>query len=232
MEIMLYDGKGPPVAYMDAHLTALAELSVPHGQRGQELFNACNADLFPCDLLALSVLERSLNLLKGFQLLLLHGGYTTGVGLLRMQLDNVLRFHGVVTSADPHWIANEIIKGVPLRSLKDRTGKKMTDARLVELLAAGNPWVNRVYELSCSYIHLSDQHVQHFLLRSKKECKGKRSFAIGDEDEHVEPEHKTQLIDAFSVATRGVLKLIGQWAATRHIHGTNDKLKARFPSAV
>ena len=217
---------------MDAHLTVLAELSDPHGERGQELFNACNAELFPCDALAFAVLERSLNLLKGFQLLLLHGGYTTGVGLLRMQLDNVLRFHGVVTSADPHWIANEIINGVQLRSLNDRTGKKMTDARLVELLAAANPWVNHVYALACSYIHLSDQHVKHFLLRSKKDCEGKRGFAIGDEDEHVEPDHKTQLINAFAVATRGVLELIGQWAAARHIHGTNDQLNARFPSAV
>jgi hypothetical protein len=217
---------------MDAHLTALAELSDPHGERGQELFNACNAELFPCDALAFAVLERSLNLLKGFRLLLLHGGYTTGVGLLRMQLDNVLRFHGVVTSADPHGIANEIINGVQLRTLKDRTGEKMTDARLVELLAARNPWVNHVYALACSYIHLSDQHIQHFLLRSKKDCEGKRGFAIGDEDEHVESDHKTQLINAFAVATRGVLELVGQWAAARHIHGTNDQLNARFPSAI
>ena len=217
---------------MDAHLTALTELSDPHGERGQELFNACNAELFPCDALAFAVLERSLNLLKGFNLLLSHGGYTTGVGLLRMQLDNVLRFHGVVTSADPHGIANKIFHGAQLRTLKDRDGKKMTDARLVELLAARNPWVNHVYTLACSYIHLSDQHLQHFLLRSKKNCEGKRDFAIGDEDEHVEPEHKSQLINAFAVVTRGVLELIAQWAVARHTHGTNEQLKVRFASAV
>lgn len=217
---------------MDGHLTALAELSDPHGERGQELFNACNAELFPCDALAFAVLERSLNLLKGFNLLLSQGGYTTGVGLLRMQLDNVLRFHGVVTSTDPHGIATEIFHGVQLRTLKDRAGKKMTDARLVELLSARNPWVNHVYTLACSYIHLSDQHLQHFLLRSKKDCEGKREFAIGDEDEHVEPEHKSQLIHAFSVVTRGVLELIGQWATARHTHGTNEQLKARFSNAL
>lgn len=211
---------------------ALADLSDPHGERGQKLFTACNGELFPCDALAFAVLERSLNLLKGFILLLSHGGYTTGVGLLRMQLDNVLRFHGVVTSADSHGIANEIFHGTQLRTLKDRAGKKMTDARLVELLAARNPWVNHVYTLACSYIHLSDQHFQHFLLRSKKNCEGKRDFAIGDEDEHIEPEHRSQLLNAFAVVTRGVLELVDQWTTVRHTHGTNEQLKARFPSAI
>lgn len=108
----------------------------------------------------------------------------------------------------------------------------MTDARLVELLAARNPWVNHVYTLACSYIHLSDQHFQHFLLRSKKNCEGKRDFAIGDEDEHIEPEHRSQLLNAFAVVTRGVLELVDQWTTVRHTHGTNEQLKARFPSAI
>ena len=217
---------------MDAQLKALAELSDPHGASGKELFNACDAELFPCDALAFAVLERSLNLLKGFSLLLSHGGYTTGVGLLRMQLDNVLRFHGVVTSDDPHGIANEILQGAQLRKLKDSAGKKMTDARLVELLAAKNPWVNHVYNLACSYVHLSDQHFHHFLLRSKMNCEGTRDFSIGDEDEHVEPEHKSQLVNAFAVVTRGILELITQWISVRHKHGTNEQLNARFSSAV
>lgn len=109
---------------MDTHLTALVELSDTHGERGRKLFTACSAELFPCDALAFAVLERSLNLLKGFTLLLSHSGYTAVVGLLRMQLDNVIRLHAVVTSADPHGIANEIFHGVQLRTLKDRAGKK------------------------------------------------------------------------------------------------------------
>lgn len=217
---------------MDTYLSALKELPNQHGKQGQELFNACNAELFPCDALAFSVLERSLNLLQGFNLLLSHGGYTTGVGLLRMQLDNVLRFHGVVMSANPHDVANKIFHGVQLRTIKDRAGKRMTDARLVELLAIRNPWVNHIYDIACSYIHLSDQHIQQFLLRSMRDGEGMRNFSIGDEDENVEPEHKSQLINAFAVVTRGVLELVGQWASTRHKHGTIEQLKMRFTSAI
>lgn len=217
---------------MKTELQSLLGLSDPHGERGKELFNACSGELFPCDALGFAVLERSLNLLKGFHLLLSNGGYTPGVGLLRMQLDNVLRFHGIVKSADPHAVANSIFHGVSLRTLKDRSGKKMTDARLVELLSSENPWVDHVYNLACSYIHLSDQHIHHFLLRSKKGDAGVRDINIGDEDAHVEHQHKVQLIKAFTVVTRGVLELIRQWSVNRHQHGTNEQLKSQFAEAI
>jgi hypothetical protein len=217
---------------MNTELQSLLDLSAPHGERGQELFNACGGELFPCDGLAFAVLERSLNLLKGFHLLLSNGGYTLGVGLLRMQLDNVLRFHGVVKSADPHAIANSIFHGESLRTLKDRSGKKMTDARLVELLSLENPWVDHVYTLACSYIHLSDQHMHHFLLRSKKNDAGVRDITIGDEDDHVEEQYKIQLVKAFAVVTRGVLELVRQWSIIRHQYGTNEQLKSQYMEAV
>ncbi|MGH8531893.1 MAG: hypothetical protein ACREV1_03975 [Gammaproteobacteria bacterium] len=75
---------------METALQSLLGLSDLHGERGKELFDACAGELFPCDALGFAVLERSLNLLRGFHLLLSNGGYTPGVGLLRMQLDNVL----------------------------------------------------------------------------------------------------------------------------------------------
>ena len=217
---------------MNTELQSLLDLSDPHGERAGELFKACDGELFPCDGLAFAVLERSLCLLNGFHLLLSNGGYTPGVGLLRMQLDNVLRFHGVIKCADPHAVANSIFHGVSLRTLKDRTGKKMTDARLVELLSADNPWVDHVYNLACSYIHLSDQHLHHFLLRSKKDDAGFRDISIGDEDDHVEYQHKVQLLNAFAVVTRGVLELIRQWSTIRQSHGTTIQLRARYAKTV
>lgn len=216
---------------MNTHLKALKDLPDHHGEQALNLFNACNGELFPCDTLSLAVLERSLHLLKGFSLLLSHGGYTTGVGLLRMQMDNVLRLHGVIAAADPHGTANKIAQGVPLRTLKDRTGKKMTDRRLVELLSAENPWVDRVYNLACGYIHLSDQHIRHFFLRSEKDSNGLRNISIGDE-EYVDLEQKDQLIDAFAVLTRGILEIVSQWAAVRHGYGINEQLKKQFADTV
>src|SRR5688572_2220505 len=107
---------------MDTKLADLEALSEVHGERGAAIFTACNGTLFPCDGLAYAVLDRSLNLLKGFCLLLSNGGYTCGAALLRMQLDNVLRFHGVVTTTDPHGTADNVISGTPLRKIKDKDG--------------------------------------------------------------------------------------------------------------
>ncbi|MDA8109922.1 MAG: hypothetical protein M0015_15020 [Betaproteobacteria bacterium] len=217
---------------MDAKLAELKAFSDVHGERGAAIFAACHGTLFPCDGLAYAVLDRSLNLLKGFCLLLANGGYTCGAALLRMQLDNVLRLHGVVTTTDPHGIAGEVINGTPLRKLKDKDGQFMTDKRLVEVLSHSNTWVEHVYNLSSSYIHLSEQHFHHFMERSKKNQNGLRDFAIGDGDEYLGDAHKLELVAAFKVVTEGVLEVVKQWVAVRSAYGDEATLRARFHSAV
>lgn len=217
---------------MNSRITELEALAIFHGNNGSALFQACEASLFPCDALAYSVLERSLNLLKGFCLLLRNGGYTCGAALLRMQLDNVLRLHGVVTTSDPHGIANEMINGKALRKLKDSKGHCMTDKRLVEVLSITNPHVERVYKLTSSYIHLSEQHFYHFIERSKKNQRGLRDFAIGDGDEYLDEAHKIELVAAFKVVTDGVLDLVQQWISVRNQFGDKQTLAKRFSNAI
>lgn len=217
---------------MIAKLQSLQELSPSHRSCAARLFKSCGGEVFPCDAIAFAILDRSLNLLKGFHLLITNGGYISGVGLLRMQLDNVLRFNGIIRSADPHDVANSIINGVQLRTLKDSSGNRMTDRRLVEILAVKNPWITQVYDLASSYVHLSDSHIRHFVLRSKQNESGLRDFAIGDEDGYLSVDHKEALIDAFAVLTRAVLTIVGQWSADRDQHGRNDELKSRFNVTV
>ena len=138
----VFDGSGSDTMPLDfSQLNTLCEL---HNESGSALFAACTAELFPCDVLAFSVLERSLNLIKGFRLIVSSGGYSSGVGLLRMQLDNLLRFNGVVLTRDPHEVAYKVITGIRLSRLKDKSGAAMNDKRLVELLAKKNPWVEQV----------------------------------------------------------------------------------------
>jgi hypothetical protein len=217
---------------MQSELESLLALHDAHEEVGKRLFDTCNAEIYPCDALAFSILERSLNLLKGFHLLLSNGGYTPGVGLLRMQLDSILRFSGVARCTNPHETAASIINGVELRKLKDRSGSLMNDSYLVSELAIYNPWVTHVYKLSSGYIHLSDQHFYHFLLRTKWNDKGERDFGIGDSDENTSLDHKIQLVNAFSVLTRGILKVVNEWADNRCKHGTAEQLRGRFPNAV
>jgi hypothetical protein len=212
-------------------LQSLADLNAEHEARGRRLYEVCNGELFPCDALAFAVLERSLNQAKGFTLLLSNGGYTTGAGVLRMQLDNLLRFHGVMTSGDPHGVANQIANGVPLRKIKDTSSRKMTDQRLLELHDAKNPDIRTIYDLSSGYIHLSIEHIRHFLLRSAIDYGQTRIFAIGDADDHMTIDSKIKLVKAYTLITRGVLACIAVWTDARALQRRED-LHKRFADAV
>lgn len=212
----------------EAKFSELEILTSRHDEQGQALFKACNAELFPCDILAFAVLQRSLQLKRGFCLLLQDGGYSCGAGILRMQLDNILRFNGVATNGDPHGVAERIWKGEPLYKIKDAEGQKLNDSRLIKLLSARNPDVTWLYELSSSYVHLSDQHIAHFYQVSKPNKEGTRDIAISDNDDHLGDESKVKLLDAFAVVTRGVLECVRQWTEVRSSHGDNEILKERF----
>lgn len=196
---------------VDKAVEELEALRVQHDYAGKKLLNACNGRLFPCDALYLSVLNRSIELFDGFLLLIKNGNYGCGFPLLRIQLDNVLRFNGVLHALDAHETANAIFQGAKLSSLKDKSGKMLRDYYLVEIMSKNNSWVKHVYQLASGYIHLSDQHIFHMLGRSQSTGNGERDFFVGSSDEHVEPKDKVELIKAFGVITEGVFKLLPEW---------------------
>jgi hypothetical protein len=172
---------------------SLVNLRSLHKERGTELFCSSSGKLFPCDGLAFGVLNRSMQLMKSFDLLLANDCYSSCAGILRMQLDNVLRFHGVLRAKDPHEVANSVLNGIAIRKIDDESGKKMTDARLVELVKPQIPWVSDVYDFACNYIHLSDQHVHQFSNRSEVGSDGLTEISIGDGDEHMSAEQEAHL---------------------------------------
>jgi hypothetical protein len=212
-------------------MKSVEELEERHRTVGAALFEKCGRNLFPCDQLAMVVLDRSLNTVAGFVLLLKNHGYICGVALLRMQLDNILRFHGVVKSGDAHGAASSVSSGTQLRKLKDSRGRKMTDAILVDHLQERNPGVADIYNKCSGYIHLSDEHFLHFLARCGRDNEGRRLIAIGNNDDHLSLEHRYSLIDAFAVVTRGVLEAVSQWTLVRDQHGDFDTLSQRFSPA-
>ncbi len=208
--------------------SGLRELVKRHRRTGQALYDSCAGHLFPVDGLAMAVLDRSLNLAEGFLLLMPKHGFICAAALLRLQLDNVLRFHGVLNCVDPHDTAARIISGISIRKLKDKTGQRMVDARLVELLEKRNPWVRKCYEQSSDYVHLSDAHIRRFLARSTRGKDGRRIFRIGNNDDHMSLKDRGALITSFTTVTRGVLSLIDLYTRGRAHFGSPDDLLRRF----
>lgn len=213
-------------------LTETRALSERHREVGAALYQACSGVLFPCDGLAMTVLDRSLNLVEGFLLLLPNHGYICSAALLRMQLDNILRLGGVTGSHDPHGVAESVIGGTELRRIKDASGRPMTDQRLLELLEPRNPGVTSIYKQASGYVHLSSEHVLHFLARSARGDDGRRIFRIGNNDDHIEQEHKHALVKAFATVTRGVLALVDLWTDNRTRAGSTEELRRRFTGEV
>lgn len=206
---------------MNIAIDELEQLRDKHGEAGTQLIAISGGKLFPCHALYLSILNRSLELFDGFILLTKNNNYGCCMALLRLQLDNVLRFLGVLHTKDIHETANEIFNGTKLSSLKDRKGEKLRDAYLVELLSKENTWVPHIYSLTSGYIHLSDQHVHHMLGKPTVGGSGLRDFCVGASADHVSIQHKIELIKAFKTITTGVFALLTEL----------DKLSQKYDTA-
>jgi hypothetical protein len=79
--------------------------------------------------------------------------------LLRTHLNTALRFSAAWLVENPHEFATLAISGRPINKLKDRAGKGLTDARLVEIRSRDWPWLPKVYENLCGYVHFSAPHL-------------------------------------------------------------------------
>ena len=196
---------------MNEALLKLESIRDEHDVYGKKLIELSEGKIYPCHAIYLAVLNRSLELYDGFLLLAKKGNYGCCMGLLRMQLDNILRFYGVLITEDQHKTANEIFNGTQLNKIKDKDGNQLRDFYLVKCLSEQNDWIEHVYKLCCGYIHLSDQHIIHMLDRADVEADGKRTFIISSTDEHIEEKHRVELINAFTEITQGVFKLFTEW---------------------
>jgi hypothetical protein len=170
---------------------------------------------FPLDLLAAATLNRSLCLIAGFCTLIESKNIVAAAPLLRMQLDNCLRFSASWLVEKPHEFAERILEGVPIRRLKDRHGNLMTDKHLVETLAAEHPWIKPTYEKSSGYVHLSEKHFFNCMsVVSEKERI--INLKISDEDAFIPDIIYLEGIATFAEATKTVLQFAKRWAFTRN----------------
>jgi hypothetical protein len=217
---------------LEKSLEKLHSLLDRHRTVGAALYDDCEGHLFPCDGLAMTALDRSLNHVEGFLLLMRNHGYICSAALLRIQLDCILRLYGVMNSDDPHGVAMAVLEGERLDQIKDRHGKQMRDSHLLELLEPKNPAITRVYRWASGYVHFSREHVSHFLARSVPGKDGRRVFQIGNYDDHIPLEHRRELADGFATVTRGVLGVIEKWTAGRRIVASREELHRRFTAPI
>jgi len=192
----------------------LSEANKYHLELGKKMSEAYEGSIYHMDLLAAAVLNRSLYLIEGISRLVLDRNYISAVPLLRLQLDNALRFHAAWLVDEPHQFAADVMAGKQIRKMKDSQGNCMTDAHLVSKLSKEYDWVEKVYKKGSSYIHLSDSHIFNAVYQT--EHKREIIVQIGRGKIPVTDEMLLDLIGAFMETTKLVLKYVNSWIYTKN----------------
>jgi hypothetical protein len=181
------------------------------------LFHADGGKMFTVDLIAAAAANRSLNLLSGFKAMIEARNLVCAVAILRLQLDTAMRFSALSLVDDPNSLAEQVLKGTPLRRVKDRNGAPMTDARLVEIFSLPAPWIRDVYDLGCDYVHLSGAHVRHVFGPGKDP--GKATLQVGASDPvDLDESNYTEAIFGFQASVDLLCHAIASWVSVKEGH--------------
>lgn len=179
----------------------------------QEILKADSGNLFPLDLLASAVINRSLSNCDAFTGLIRAKNYLAAATLVRLQLDSCLRFYASFLVQDPHEFATSVLAGTKIRKIKDRSGSPMTDRYLVESISAEYPWAPNVYEQASGFIHLSDKHIYSTIRKAHDD--GRLDIYVGVDPGRF-PEHLwIELADAFIAATEAQFCYLEGWGFTK-----------------
>lgn len=136
-------------------------------------------NMIPADLPYIGFLDRSIRLARGFILMLESRNLSCCGAILRLIIDNCLRLYAINIADDTDSAVNTILTGGKISDLKDKQGKKMSDAYLYKQLEQHDLCISKIYKDASGFIHFSDKAVRQSLL----ECDdaGRVKFQIGHE---------------------------------------------------
>lgn len=218
--------KDDPQASLIDH--ALAKLEDRRDQMldlASQMMRAHDGALYELDLLFVAVMKRTSAQFAGFAAMVRARNYLCAAPMVRIQLDSALRVSAGLLVDSPHAFAVDILKGTPVRKMKSRDGKAMTDAYLVEKLSEKFPWVSQVYKKASGFIHLSEEH----FFRSAAgvdDATGEIAFQISPADDSLPAEAYAEMIGAFGGAIDILLELISSWIFAKANPEKNARLRA------
>lgn len=209
--------ESPRSESLEASLTRLKPLDQAHIELGGQMFEVFGGALYGMDLLAAGALNRSKAHIAGFRHLVEGKNLICAGVLLRLQLDTALRFHASFLVEQPHEFALAVLGGKRVRDLKDRDGRKMTDAYLVEKLGQEFEWVPRVYERTSGYVHFSATHLMSAMSLTEGTSDSDHSITIKitAEDKPLPAWLYIEAVDAFRAATEILLRYVHGWVFTK-----------------
>ncbi len=176
-------------------------------QSSQRILEAGNQKLFVLDLFSGAVNNRAISLINGFVNLAESNNYLCAIPLIRMQLDNGLRFFASTLVEDSNDFFNHYQNGKAIRDYKDVNGKKMTDSYLAKQLESYFPGIRDLYKETSGHIHLSSNHL-HATTNAKKDRK--IEMRIGNYDIY-SMDSKLDFVSTMTEVSKLVLIVVEQW---------------------
>jgi len=144
--------------------------------------------------------------------------------ILRLQIDTAARYSAAWRVKDPHEFALAVLKGSQVRDMLSTEGRRMTDRYLVQCLVPDAEWVERVYERTSGYIHLSATHFMASLSVANED--GTFSGKISAVDKPLPEELYEEAVEAFIAASELLMKYVQGWGVTKD---NPDAVKAGRP---
>lgn len=196
-------------------LDELSSFHERHREVSERLLRVDDGNLWSLDLLVLSAMNRSVNLISAFTSQIEDENFIAAAPLLRLQLDNAIRISAAWLVDNPHEFAEQVIEGKYVSRIKDRNGKKMYDRYLVDKLSERHPWVEDVYEHTSGYVHLSDKHFYNAVVSDGKQVEEggsnrvRMKIALGES--FIPEEVFLEAIHAFGRATGLFLSYVEGW---------------------
>lgn len=172
--------------------------------------------IFPLDLLALGAAKRAVSANSAFKQMIEAWNLTSARTMLRTHIDTGLRFSAAWLVDKPHDFATDVMKGERIDKMKDRDGKRLTDAYLVETRSDEYPWLPAVYKELSGYVHFSGSHVGASMERLEGDD-GAVMFLISETDLKFPEFSWIEAIECFREATDMLARFLNGYALTKQL---------------
>jgi hypothetical protein len=162
------------------------------------------------DMFAWMVLKRSISLVYGFVALIRAKNFVSAAPLVRLQIDNILRFRAAFLVADSDAFIHSVLSGTPVRELRDKDNRRMTDAYLQQQLLSEYPWIQEMYRKTSGYVHLSEEHFFN-TVRASSKSEGAIEAYIGPDDRMVNSIIYSEAVETMILITHSLLTYMAEW---------------------
>jgi hypothetical protein len=195
----------------------LAKIERADDQMRQHFVRAMKAEpsIYVSDFIILGAIKRTFALSDGFRGHIRDRNFTCAAALARLQLDTALRLYAGSLFNDSEAYAQAVFEGKRIDKLKDKHGKRLTDSYLAEKLSEKYPWVKKVYENLCDFIHLSNRH---FFTSIAKMDDTERTFhlQISAQDTPRPDSDYFEIVEGFYEMMRITSTIAAGWHQARH----------------